>query len=128
MAPILPVKYAPITKHPVAAPTAPAPVTPSQPEHPLSQGPFGAGSATPTGPIAGPPLTAVAVARPAVTVVKIVAGIASFRIGGGTVVVLPLIGSGAVQAMVRDTALKRLPHNGVIDQAMALNLVSLLAA
>src|SRR5207302_3379082 len=96
------------------------------PEHPSAQGPFGHGN-TMVGAIIGPQVTQVAVVSPLVTRASVISGIANIGFSGGGMVSYPVLGSNAVGAIVHDTAAKRLPHNGVIDQAMQLNLVSLFA-
>ena len=67
----------------------------------------------------------VAVVSPLVTRASVINGVANIMVKGGTVAARPTLGSEAVDAMVADTAAKRFPHGGVIDQAMSLNLVSL---
>jgi len=104
----------------------PEPITPEVPEHPSANGPFGPSNPR-IGAIVGPQITQVAVVSPLLTRASIISGIANIGFTGGGVVSYPVLGSNAVGAVVHDTAAKRLPHNGVVDHAMQLNLVSLFA-
>lgn len=117
----------PIPVRPLPFTSRPQPVAPGVAEHPSAIGPFGHGVIN-TGPSPAPQVIQVAVVSPLVTRASVINGIANIEIRGGTVASTVTLGAGAVNAMAHDTAAKRLPHNGVIDQAMSLNLVSLFAS
>jgi hypothetical protein len=102
----------------------PKPAAPDVGEHPTAHGPFGQG-VTQLDPVPAPQVTETVFVSPLLTRASVINGIANIAIRGGTISATPPLGAAAVTAVAQDTAAKRFPHNGVVDQAMSLNLVSL---